>query len=122
MQGFEAPYGRPQAGAAGARQSLMWYSRQMPQAIKPAAKSASASNDPFEIASITKTQPPAGVESASWYHYVIRQGSNTINGRRQGTLKNVTKAVEEVIERLNERRMGKAGRVHLTPSPKRKKS
>ncbi|MGB5211441.1 MAG: hypothetical protein WBN31_04665 [Gammaproteobacteria bacterium] len=94
----------------------------MPQATKPAAKSASASNDPFEIASITKTQPPAGVETSSWYHYVIRQGSNTINGRRQGTLKNVTKAVEEVIERLNERRMGKAGRVHLTPSPKRKKS
>ncbi len=100
----------------------MWYPWPMAQAAQTPAKSASATNDPFEIASITKTQAPAGMEAASWYRYVIRQGKNTIDGRRQGTLKNVTKAVEEVVERLNERRMGKVGRVHLTPSPKRKKS
>jgi hypothetical protein len=38
---------------------------------------------------------------------VITQGTNTIQGYRQGNLKDVTEAVNELIEKLNERRMGK---------------
>jgi hypothetical protein len=41
------------------------------------------------------------------------QGTNTIHGYRQGNLGAVTKAVEEIVFQLNERRTGKRGRVHL---------
>ncbi len=75
---------------------------------------------PYEIVSVQRADPPPGVEGADWYSYVIAQGSNTINGCRQGNLKAVTIAVEEIVEQLNERRLGKRGRVNLVPTPKKK--
>lgn len=74
---------------------------------------------PFEVSSITRADAPEGSASANWYRYEIAQGPNEIVGHRQGTLKAVTEAVAEIVVRLNERRLGKAGRVHLTPGPKR---
>ncbi len=64
---------------------------------------------PYKIESIVTTEPPPGAEGASWYHYVIVQGCNTINGYRQGNLELVTLAIEENVELLNERRLGKRG-------------
>ncbi len=43
-----------------------------------------------------------------------------ISGFRQGSLKVVTGAVEEIITQLNERQLGKRGRVNLIPSPKKR--
>jgi len=74
---------------------------------------------PFELSSITRAEAPEGAGSASWYRYEIAQGRNEIVGLREGTLKAVTEAVADIVLRLNERRMGKAGRVHLTPGPKK---
>ena len=37
-------------------------------------------------------------------------------GYRQGDLASVTQSVEEIVMRLNERRIGKRGRVHLDMS------
>jgi hypothetical protein len=74
---------------------------------------------PFEVASITRAEAPEGAISASWFRYEIAQGRNAIVGHRQGTLQAVTQAVSEIVVRLNERRLGKAGRVHLTPGPKK---
>ncbi len=75
---------------------------------------------PYEIVSVQRAEPPPGLEGSDWYRYVITQGSNTINGCRQGNLKAVTIAVEEIVVQLNERRLGKRGRVNLVPTPKKK--
>ena len=75
---------------------------------------------PYEIVSVQRAEPPPGVEGSDWYRYVITQGDNTINGCRQGNLKAVTMAVEEIVVQLNERRLGKRGRVNLVPTPKKK--
>ena len=77
-------------------------------------------DDSFQVESIAKSEPPDGAEKDNWYRYVIIQGGNTIVGPRPGSLRSVTQAVEEVVGRLNERRFGKRGRVHLTSSPKKR--
>jgi hypothetical protein len=41
------------------------------------------------------------------------EGTNTIHGCRQGGLKVVTRAVEEIVAQLNERHLSKPSRVHL---------
>ena len=74
---------------------------------------------PYEIVSVQRAEPPLGLEGSDWYRYVITQGSNTINCCRQGNLNAVTLAVEEIVVQLNERRLGKRGRVNLVPTPKK---
>jgi len=71
----------------------------------------------YDIVSIVKSDPPEGTEGTNWHCYVIEQGNNTIRGYRQGTLKTVRLAVEEIVAQLNERRLGKRGRVNLVPTP-----
>ena len=74
---------------------------------------------PYEIVSITRGETPAGCEGTDWFDYEIALGSHTINGCRQGNLKNVTLAVKEIVIQMNERRFGKRGRVNLTPAAKK---
>lgn len=74
------------------------------------------SDEDYEIVSVRPSGPPADTEGTDWYCYVITQGKNTIRGFRQGSLKSVIGSVEEIVERLNERRMGKRGRVQLDMS------
>lgn len=64
---------------------------------------------------------PQGAVGTDWFCYVIEQGENNIRGYRQGSIDTVTRAVEEIVVRLNERRRGKYGRVHLTMSSQGKK-
>ena len=64
----------------------------------------------YEIVSIQRTEPPPGAESSNWYRYVIAfEGTNTIHGCRQGSLKAVKSAVEEIVAQLNERHSRKRG-------------
>ena len=77
--------------------------------------------NPYEIVSIQKADAPPEGEDGDWYDYEIVQGSHTINGCRQGKLKAVTTAVEEIVAQLNERRFGKRGRVQAASKPKAKK-
>jgi hypothetical protein len=63
---------------------------------------------PFRLESISKTAPPDGAEGV-WHCYVISQGTNSITGVRAGTHAEVTTLLEQMIERLNERRSGKKG-------------
>ena len=84
------------------------------------AVSPTGKGDPFVLVSISKSNPPEGASGMNWHTYVIAQGRNTIEGQRQGSQSSVTQAVEELVERLNERRLGKSGRTHLTPGPKPK--
>ena len=77
----------------------------------------------YEIVSVRSAEPPPGVEGSNWHQYVIAfEGSNTINGYQQGNLRAVTTAVQELVAQLNERHLGKRGRVNLVPTPKKKAS
>ena len=67
----------------------------------------------YEIVSVQPTEPPSDMEGSNWHSYVIVQGSNTIRGYRKGSLTSVRKAVKDLVFRLNERRAGKRGRVHI---------
>jgi hypothetical protein len=61
---------------------------------------------PFKLDSIARTEAPDGADGV-WHSYVISQGANTITGVRAGTQAEVTTLVHDMIERLNERRLGK---------------
>ncbi len=74
----------------------------------------------YEIVSVRRAKPPPGGEGSNWYRYVIAfEGTNTIHGYRQGELRAVTSAVDEIVAQLNERHLGKGGRVHRRPRPKK---
>lgn len=74
---------------------------------------------PYEIVSVQRAEPPPGGKGSNWYRYVIAYRTTTIDGCRQGSLKAVTGAVEEIVAQLNDRRLGKRGRVNLVPTPKK---
>ena len=69
--------------------------------------------DDYEIVSVVPTSPPEHMVGTGWHCYVIGQGENTIRGYQRGSLETVRQSVEEIVMRLNERRFGKRGRVHL---------
>ena len=69
---------------------------------------------PYQIVSVRRAEPPSGGEGPYWYRYVIAfEGTNTIHGYQQGNLSAVTRAVEEIVAQLNERHLGKRGRINL---------
>ena len=71
---------------------------------------------PFSIGQVESVKPPTEGQGKYWRKYTIVQGQNTITGYRQGGVKAVRKAVNEMIVDMNQRRMGKRGRVHLDMS------
>lgn len=77
--------------------------------IKSAAASEAWLEVPFVRQSVTPVTAPAGCEGL-WHEYVISQGGNQITGQRAGSLADVTRQVDEMTERLNERRIGKQKR------------
>ena len=79
----------------------------------------------YEIVSVKRAkQVPEEMEGTNWHSYVISyEGTDSIQGYRQGSLESVTTAIEEIVAQLNERhsgRFGKRGRVHVVLSPKKK--
>ena len=76
----------------------------------------------YKIVSIEPTDPPRDMEGTGWHCYIIEQGDNSIRGYQQGSIRAVRRAVEETVTRLNERRYGKSGRVHLTMPARGKKA
>ncbi len=87
---------------------------------------SSAMEQPYEIVSVRRAEPPPGAEGSHWYRYVIAfEGTNNIHGCRQGGLKAVTRAVEEIVAQLNERQLAhgsKPRRVHLVLKKKTHKA
>ncbi len=80
---------------------------------------SSAMEQPYEIVSVRRAEPPPGAEGPYWHRYVIAfDGTNNIHGCRQGGLKAVSREVEEIVALLNERHFGKRGRVHLAVGKK----
>lgn len=78
-------------------------------AMSRATVTATAAEAPFRLDSVVPTSNPEGVEG-TWYRYVISQGTNQIAGVRSGGQAEVTLIVEEMVDRLNERRAGKNGK------------
>ena len=73
----------------------------------------------YELVSIHRAEPPLDGKGSNWYRYVIVfEGSNTITGCRQGSLKAVTSGVTEMIAQLNERHWKKRGRTDHVPQKK----
>jgi hypothetical protein len=79
-----------------------------------------AMKEDYEILSVEPAEAPYGLGGSDWHHYVIVQGENSISGYRQGSLNSITRSVEEIVLRLNERRIGKRGRVHIDMSTRGK--
>ena len=75
----------------------------------------------YEIVSVEPTDPPGNAEGAGWHRYVIGLGKSRIRGYQRGDLEAVTESVEQIVARLNERRFGKRGRVHLDMSSQKSK-
>jgi len=83
---------------------------------------SSAMDQPYEIVSVRRAEPPPGGKGSNWYHYVIAfEGTKTIHGCRQGGVKAATREVEEIVAQLNERHLGTRGRVHLVLKKKTRK-
>jgi hypothetical protein len=82
-----------------------------------------AQNDePFELVSVHKSEPPDGNNGKDWVRYEISQGANLITGYRQGSLTSIKRAAEQIVVGLNERRSPKRGRVQLTQLKKAARS
>ncbi len=74
----------------------------------------------YEIVSIQRAEPPPDGKGPNWYRYVIAfEGSNSITGYRQGSLKAVTSGLVEMIAQLNERHWNKRGRDDPVSTPKK---
>ena len=74
-----------------------------------------ALEQPYEIVSVRRAKPPPGAEGSDWHRYVIAfEGRNSIHGCRQGSINDVINAVEEIVAQVNERHLGKRGRVNLS--------
>ena len=90
------------------------------------ADESTAMEQPYEIVSLRRAEPPPGGKGPNWYSYVIAfEGTNNIHGCRRGGLKAVTRAVEEFVAQLNERQLahlGKPRRVHLVLNKKTRKA
>ena len=90
----------------------------MPAATTPTKTTLT---EQYDLENIEKATAPDGGSGTGWFRYTIIQGRNTITGYRQGSQRTVTRAVKDIVIELNERRVGKRGRVHLTPSRKQQR-
>ena len=57
----------------------------------------------YRLESVDKCAPPEGIAGDDWYYYVIVRGISRIDGKRSGTLKEVTAHAEDLAERVNKR-------------------
>jgi hypothetical protein len=69
----------------------------------------------YRLESLDRTATPAGLDG-TWYEYVIAQGTNMIKGMRCGNKTQVDDEIRDMVERLNERRVGKT-RPRVKPAP-----
>ena len=61
----------------------------------------------YQVISVDKIVTPEGMPGSDWYCYVIGYGKSKIDGKKPGTLKNVTQHAEAIAEDLNLRSQNK---------------
>jgi len=57
----------------------------------------------YRMELIEKCPAPEGITGDDWHHYVIGRGISKVEGKRAGTLREVTKHVKDLAERINAR-------------------
>ena len=67
----------------------------------------------YQLESVEKCSPPTGIAGVDWYYYVIVRGISRIDGKRSGTLKEVTAHAKDLADRVNKRN-DKYGMVFVT--------
>jgi hypothetical protein len=58
----------------------------------------------FNVITVEKITTPEGMPGDSWHRYVIGKGSSRIEGKKPGSLYEVTQHAETVAEDLNSRK------------------
>ena len=61
----------------------------------------------YQVLSINEIDTPEGMPGDNWYGYVISYGKSKIEGKKPGTLKDVTQHAEAVASDLNLRSQSK---------------
>ena len=74
--------------------------------MKPTSVTEAMLEVPFKLDSLSPAPAPAGMDGV-WHSYVIMQGTNRITGLRAGSRNEVSRQLDDMVERLNERRVGK---------------
>ena len=67
----------------------------------------------YNVVSVEKIEPPKGMLGDNWHRYVIGQGTSKIEGKKTGSLKDVTEHAETLAEGFNSR-MGKGSSTYVT--------
>ncbi|MDH4274226.1 MAG: hypothetical protein OEW08_04230 [Gammaproteobacteria bacterium] len=57
----------------------------------------------YNVISVEKSDPPAGMTGNDWYRYVIGVGNSQVIGNKPGTLNTVTEHARTAAEDLNAR-------------------
>jgi hypothetical protein len=58
----------------------------------------------YNVVTVEKTTPPEDMQGDNWHRYVIGKGSSRIEGKKPGSLHDVTQHAETVVEDLNSRK------------------
>lgn len=58
----------------------------------------------YQVITIEKTTPPDGAADDNWHRYVIGKGNSRIEGKKSGSLYEVTQHAETFVEDLNSRK------------------
>lgn len=74
----------------------------------------------YHVVEVTKSSAPKGMTGDDWHLYVIGRGDSVIEGKKTGTLKDVTEHAEELAERINAR-SDKNGVTYVSTYAPRKK-
>lgn len=61
----------------------------------------------YQVISIDKIDTPEGMPDGDWYCYMIGYGKSKVEGKKPGTLNDVTMHAEAVAKDLNERSQSK---------------
>ena len=58
----------------------------------------------YQVLTIERTTPPEGASDDTWHRYVIGKGSSRIEGKKLGSLYEVTRHAETFVDDLNSRK------------------
>jgi len=73
----------------------------------------------YQVASVEKTNGPAGAEGDDWYRYVLASGPSKITGFHRGSLEEVTEYATDCAAAFNMRSVkGKVSRTMAIPKKK----
>lgn len=75
----------------------------------------------YKVVTVEKSAAPKGMGGTNWHHYVIGCGDSFIEGKKTGTLKDVTEHAKELAERITAR-TDKHGATYTSTYAPRKKA